>query len=323
VAADARKEAEQAALRDFVDGLIERYVKVDRERVDSLDFHSAQPGFEAYLEDTRPIAQVEGGEPITVGELAQKVSRKLYHGTERAIEAKRLNKRKDEVLNEILSWRAVEREALRQGLDELPLYVERMQEFENGQLFAAFVNKVIDPDLAIEEQDLLDYLAAHGDLYASPEMVRLHDIVFASRDDAEAALARLRQGAEFRWLAENAPGRLASDEGATRFDGRVLVSDSLPEGTRKAIAGAVGGDGRIWAESENVYHVLWVRELIPREVPQLDAVRGEVARAVVTEARRQAVEEYAAKLRAASTIEIYAEGDALLEILNRAREQGM
>jgi hypothetical protein len=251
------------------------------------------------------------------------VSRKLFHGAERAIESKRLNKRKNEVLHEILSWRAVEREALRQGLDELPLYRERMEEFENAQLFAAFVAKVIDPDLAIEEQDLLDYLEANDERYSSPEMVRMHDIVFSSHEDAEAALARLRQGAEFRWLAENAPGRLDSAAAATRFDGRVIVTTALPEGARKAISGAATGDARIWPESEGLYHLLWVRELIPRRPPQLDAVRNEVSRAVVAAARREAIQEYAAKLRAASTIEIYAEGDALLEILNRAREQGM
>jgi len=323
VAADARKELEMEALRSLVEELIERHATVNRELVDSLDFHADQPGFESFLEDTRVIAEIEGAESITVGALAQAVSRKLYHGTERAIEAQRLNKRKNEVLNEIVSRRVVQREALLQELDRLPIYRERLAQFEAEQLFMKFVERVIDPDLDIAEQDLLDYLEANSERYSAPEMGRIVGLIFARREDAEAALARMRQGADFQWLAENAAGRLPRDDTGTSFDGRVLVTQSLPEGARKALEGVASGEARIWAESAGRNHLLWVRELIPASPARLDAVREDVAREVVLETRKQAVELYAAKLREASEVEIYAQGEALLEILTRERAAGM
>jgi len=116
-----------------------------------------------------------------VADLTKALEKKFFHGTERAAEKKRINQRKDQVLEEILNRRVIIKEAKRQKLDRTEFYKTRTEEYRNGILFGTFVQKVIAPDLKVDEEELKSYYQAHIAEYTFPEMVRIDGLAFSDR----------------------------------------------------------------------------------------------------------------------------------------------
>ena len=138
----------------YDEGLKAKYAKINEPLLKSLDFDSKEPGFDKLLKDKRAVAEIKGEKPITVGELAEYMKQQLYHGVERAVEAKRLNKKKDLILDEMLNKRVLRKEALRLGLDKTESYKNKVKEYEDSMVFGAFIQKAIVPDIKLKEEDL-------------------------------------------------------------------------------------------------------------------------------------------------------------------------
>ena len=293
-------------LKDYSDALIKKYAKVNQDVVKRIDYESKSPGFEALLKDKRVIAEIKGENPITVGELTQQLKQQLYHGVERAVETKRLNSRKDSALEEILYKRVFRKEALRLGLDKTEGYKDKVKEYENSVLFGAFVNKVIVPDIKLKEEEVKAYYQKHIGDYTFPEMMKIDSLVFSKRQDAEAAIERLRKGTEFQWLAANAEGQVdRNSPGLLTFDKKFLTTKDLPEGLQKVISGARAGDFRLYESPNGYFYVLVIQDVIPSKPQPYEEARGIVSRKVFDDQVKKAVEEYADKLRAVSDVKVY------------------
>ena len=96
-----------AAARAYYTDLKKRYVKIDQELFDSLDYESETPGLEKLLQDERVVAEIEGEKPITVGEFSKTLKQQFFHGVNLAIEGKKINARKPEVLEDMLQKRVL------------------------------------------------------------------------------------------------------------------------------------------------------------------------------------------------------------------------
>jgi len=94
-------------------------------------------------------------------------------------------------------------------------------------------------------------------------------------------------------------------KGVLTFDGKPLMTTELPEGVRKAIAGAKAGDVRLWASPQKHVYVLAVQQVVAAAPRPYEQVRREIARKVRDAAIREAVERYAEKLRALSDVRVY------------------
>jgi hypothetical protein len=234
------------------------------------------------------------------------MKQQLFHGVERAVEAKRLNKRKEQVLDEMLPKRIFRKEALRLGLDKTESYRNKVTENENSLLFGAFVAKAIAPDIKLTEEELKAYYDQHIKEYTYPEMMKIRTLVFSKREDAEKAIVNLRQGADFQWLKTNAEGQVDQNaKGVLNLDGNLLTTKDLPESVQKAVSGAKTGDFRFFVSAENYFYVLFVQEVIPSKPQPYPEVREKAARTIYNEKLTKAVEEYAEKLKAVSDVKIY------------------
>lgn len=315
---DALKQKQLAAVMRHTDELKRRYTHVDQDVLDSIDYQAN--GLEPYLEDMRVVAEVEGGEDLTVAVLTQRVRGKFFHGAEAPVEKGKADRQKLLMLEDVLRRRAVLAEAARLELDKSPEYLERVSGFENRVLFGTFVQKAIDPGLQIEEADLQAYLDDHADEFSTPVLVRLESLAFTEREAAERALELLRRGSDPQWVRDNAEGLIdpEQDDSLLEFPPRLVVVDTLPDGVRETVADARAGEYRLYPEPDAWTYVLHVRDRAESRTASLDAVRGSVREGVVMEKRREAVDEWAAQLRAASEIEIYATGDALRDVLGLA-----
>ena len=294
------------SLRAYEKMLREKYTRVRRDVLDRIDFESKEPGFEKLLNDKRVVVEVKGEAPITVGDLAQSVRQQLYHGVDRAVESKKLNSRKDEILDDIVHRRVFRKEALRLGLDKTQSYKNKVKEKEQSLIFSTFVQKVVAPDIKLNEEELKAYYSDHMKEFNTPEMMRVRGLVFSERRDAEETLEKLRKGSDFRWLQANTERQVDKNtQGVLDFDGKLLTLQDLPAGVQKAISGARPGDSRLYASPQGHFYALSVQEVVPSKPQPYNEVREGIAKKVYDDKLKKTFEEYANKLRALSEVKIY------------------
>jgi hypothetical protein len=327
----ARKDAAEAALRarreariqQYTDDLRRRDTRLHKDVLATLDYHAPSPGFDALRKDPRVVADIQGGKPVTVKDLTARIEQTFYHGVAQAIERKRINPEIPAILDRLMMERVLEIEAKRLGVERQDAYLSGMKEQTDSILFDAFVKKVVDPAVSLSEPELRTYYDGHKGEFTTPEMVRLESVSFLRRDDARAALDRLRQGADARWLKANAAGQAKGPaDGRLPADGSLVATASLPEPLQKAIAGAGEGEARLAGDEPGPWDVLLVRQKIPSAPRPYDEVREQVASRVFGARRKAALDEWIAKLRARSTIVVHAGPDELKGLLGLGAPAG-
>lgn len=312
----ATETKQKEVTREYIDSLRAKYAVIDKKLLESVDFEKPG-GLESAKVDTRQLVQIKGGTPVTVADLYRGMEERFFHGIDKAAKAGRLNKEKDAVLENLINKEVIVDEARRLGLDKTAEFAFALQRREDALLFDAYVRKAIAPNVKVEEADYRSYYAKHKEEFRTPAMMRLEALAFAKRDDAEAALDKLRRGSEFRWVEENAPGRLPpGDAGVTQFPTGMVVVATLPAGVQKALAGAGAGDSRFYEEADTKrYYVLRVVEQVPAGSRPYEDVRGEIAKSVAAEKFQEDLDALAAQLRAASDIKVYATKEELKRIV--------
>ena len=324
--ADAEETAlafrKQASLEQYSQELRERYVKVNEEVRDGLDFDAPEHDFEASRKDERVVAKVKGAAPVTVGELTLRVERQLYHGIDQAAERRRVNKKLAGVLDRIVLERAMELEAARLKIEKRADFQNALLEQEEGVLFSAFISRVVNPDIKISDEEVEAFYAEHTDEYMTSAMIRLQGLPFEDRDHAEAGLEKLRQGSDLNWMLTHANGLVkvadADEDEAERllkFGGRVLAVAMLPKGVQQAVEGASAGDFRLYAQPGVAIYVLVVQETYPAQPLKLAEIRDQILQRLFVLKREQAMEQWTKQLRDASEIEVYATEEQIRAIV--------
>lgn len=304
----ARNRKRVKAVKDYYHGLKERYINFDEKLFDDLDFEAKEPGFDNLLKDTRIIVTIKGEDPITVGDLANALKRKFHHGVGLAIEYKRVNKRKREILEDILQRRLLFKEALAKDIDKTEIYQNRVKGHEIGLIFGQFINRVVVPEIKLDMEELKRYYEEHIEEYTFPKMVTLKSLVFGKRSDAREVLNKLTKGTDFNWMASHAEGQVDEDtEGLIKFENRPLTIRSLPEGLRKVLSGSSLGDYSVYESPEGHHYVLYVYDVIPSRPQPFENVKEEIAKKVYNDKLKKAVGVWADRLREHYPVKIFRE----------------
>jgi len=292
--------------RAYYNELKKRNLKLDEALLEQLDFESKEPGFEKLLADRRILARFKGQKPITVGEFTRVVKDEFYHGVAQAIQSKRINKKKDDILEDLLQKRLLVKAALDQGLDRTEAYRRKVKEYEISLIFDNFISKVVAPDIKLDLKELQTYHAENAEKFASPVLLRIRSLVFGKRKDAVTAIDKLKKGTDFNWLGSNADGQLDQNtEGILKFDGKLVTLGSLSENVQKAVSGAKAGDFRLYEGPEGPFYVLYIYELFPAKVQPFEAVKQEIAKKVFDAKLKKALEHWADQLREYYPVKIY------------------
>jgi hypothetical protein len=303
----ARKTKKLRAAKEYYESLKKSYVSMNADLLEALDYESQVPGFEELLTDNRIIAEIDGQEPVTVGELGRALKKKFYHGVDRAIEDKRVNTLKKVAMDEILQGRVLLAEAVNQNIDTTEEYRRRVREYENSAIFGAFVSKVIVPNVRLDRKELKNYYQENTEDFTFPEMMRIKSLTFRKKSDAVHALEKLKAGTDFNWLSSHAEGKVDKNtKGLLKFEGALLTTSSLPEDLRQTISGATPGDFRLYESSEGHFYVLYIYHVIPPEPQPFEDVKRDVAKRVYEDKVRKAVEDYAERLKEYYPVKIYA-----------------
>jgi hypothetical protein len=296
--------AREEALHRYYGALTRRYAKVDRKLLDSLDFDAAVPGPDALASDQRVIARLPGGKKITVANLAQELERHFFHGLKDAAGKKRIGPKVQSSFDSLLFRTLLLLEADRQGLRDSDEFRKPVRTATDRLLFEAFLKTVIAPTIQVSDEEVRKYYEAHKADYATPGMLRLDGLAFADPKSAEAALARLKAGTDFKWLQANADGVVPAESQKIRFDGVPVTASSLPEGLAKAISGAHEGDFRLYAGDGESY-VVQVAKEFPSGSLSLDDARKGISDKLFSERVGQTIKEWADKVRPHHDVQVY------------------
>ena len=299
------------AVRDYYGGLRNKYVKIDQVLLESLDYESASPGYEALRDDKRILVKMKGEDPITVADLSAALEQKFFHGVNQAIAAKRVNAAKAEELERMLHNRILRKVALDKGLDRTKEYGLRVREYEEAMLFGWFIEKVITPEIQLKRKELQQYYDDHRDRFEAPKMIRMRSLTFRQKSRAIDAIDKLTEGTDFDWMAANAEGQVdRSATGLLRFDGRLLTQQGLPEGLRNAVAGSATGDYRLFSdEARGVHYVLRIEQLVDTGVRPFPEVQKEVAEIVFDRKLSAAIDSWTDQLSRHYPVEVFLTAD--------------
>jgi PPIC-type PPIASE domain len=311
----ARRDAEKRAvnvkaevvLRNYFASLKKKYVVVNQKLLKSLNFETTPAKFAKFFNDKRSLIKIKGDKPITVALYTVALNAKFYHGVERAIQEKRVNAMKGDVLNEILARVLFLKEARAQGIDKSEEYKDSLDRYERSILFAVFIKRVVVPDIKITEAENKKYYEDHISDYTTPEMMKLDSLGFYKMKDAEDTLKKLQRGDDFKWLRSNAPGQIKADEGEYLFDGNVFTVTGLDEGLKKALTGAKAGDYRIFSDGKFAY-IINISEEIPSQAQTYLQAREETAKKLFNEKLNKSIQDWTDKLRKARKVRIYMTG---------------
>ena len=300
------QEKRARAAKDYYGDLKKKYVRLDRQLLDELDYESEDPGLEKLLKDERVLADIRGGRSVTVAELSKALVKHYYHGIQRAIRQKEVNAKKGKILEEILQDRILVKEALRQGVDKTDGFEARVKEYEYSIIFGAFINRIVRPEIQMTADDLESYYRDNLETYTTPEMVKVKSLAFKNRGRAVDALDKLNKGTDFNWLRSQTQDRLEATAQATlNLDGRLIAVKSMPEALQKALSGVKPGDYRFYGTSGGPFYVLYVYHVVTPEPMPFAEVQREIAEEVYSLKVKQAVESWADKLREYYPVKVY------------------
>lgn len=303
----ALQKAKTAALTKFYNNLKVKSVKIDKKLLDSLDFEAGTQRFQELLEDSRVIVRIQGAEPVTVGYLTSSLKMKFFHGVELAKESQKLNQSKEQVLEGIIQKRLLLKEALKRGMEKSAKYRKMVKEYEDSLIFDTFIQKVIIQDIKITENELENYYSEHIEEYTYPATAKLSNIGFYQREEAESALSKLKEGADFKWVKENAPGQVEEDKSIVfRLVGKYINIASLPSEIQTVIRGSQPNDFKLHEGSEGYFYITYIEDIIPSKPRLLQEVKEDVIKKVYNNKLRKTVEDTAEKLKEFYKVNIYA-----------------
>jgi hypothetical protein len=298
-------QARTKALQARYEGLIKKYAKIDKKLLNAVSFEVPGKGIQGLLNDRRVLATFPKGEqPITVGDLAKALDQGFFHGAERAVKEKKVNRQKLEVFDGMLARKVIPLEVKALNLEALPEFDERVADFERNLLFTRFLEKVIVPEIKVGEPEVRKYWEAHKADYMYPAFWRVESLAFKDVKSAQAAIDKLRGGTDFKWLNANADGQLKPGERTVSLGG-VLAASALPKDVADALAGAGKGDYRLYASPNSQYYAIHVIDYTAPAAQPFEEVQETAQQRLYLESMGKAIETWGGKLRKLRKVDVF------------------
>ncbi|KPF80776.1 peptidylprolyl isomerase, partial [Brevundimonas sp. AAP58] len=195
------------------------------------------------------------------------------------------------VLDEVIDQKLLAREAERRGLDNSPLAQRRLEATRERILGDMLVENVVNG--AISDQAVETLYREQLRLAQTSEEIRVRLILSRTRQEADAVLGILGQGATFEAVAME-----RSIDEATRFSGGDLgysTVDVMPQAYANALRDAPAGSTVGPFQTEGGWAVLRVEDRRRESPPTLEQARPQIVRYLTYEGVRQLLEELRGK----------------------------
>ncbi len=221
-----------------------------------------------------------------------------------------------DILDEAIFASLLEQEALRRGYAEKPDIAREARKLENELLLDRLVGTVIYPRVRVTEEEIKAFYEANPKSFTEPEAARLAVILLESGQDAEAVLQEVRGGSDFSILAR----RLSKDPITAQVGGEL---GWVPKGSLDPALEAVAFSLKVGetgvAKNEKASYVLRLEDHRPARIQDFALVRDKARELLVTQRRREEVNQWIARLRERS--EIVIDGGAIRQAVATYNEQ--
>ena len=209
------------------------------------------------------------------------------------------------VLDEVIDQKLLAREAERRGLDNSALAQRRLAATRERILGDMLVETVVNGE--IDDKAVETIYRDQVRLAETSEEIRSRLILSRTREEADAVIGLLAQGAAFEAVAQQ-----RSIDEATRFSGGDLgyaTLDVLPQAYADALRGKPAGSTVGPFQTEGGWAVLRVEDRRKETPPTLEQARPQIVRYLTYDGVRQLLEQ----LRGKADVEVLLNGDAASE----------
>ena len=206
------------------------------------------------------------------------------------------------VLDEVIDQKLLAREAERRGLDNSALAQRRLAATRERILGDMLVETVVNGE--IDDKAVETIYREQVRLAETSEEIRSRLILSRTREEADAVIGLLAQGAAFEAVAQQ-----RSIDEATRFSGGDLgyaTLDVLPQAYADALRGKPAGSTVGPFQTEGGWAVLRVEDRRKETPPTLEQARPQIVRYLTYEGVRQLLEQ----LRGKAEVEVLLNGES-------------
>lgn len=280
---ELRKQKEKARSEEYLKLLREKAeVKIDRELLSSIQLEGKA---KELSQDTRELAKVDGS-VLTVGEFAAMASS---------------GKSREDALNNWVDIKVVDHEALGRQYDLRGDFRDKLERYEMQLLKNAFIEELVLPEIEISEEALKSYHASHREDYTGPVRFKLQQIASKTEEEAREVLDRLKNGADFSWLA-----RMKSSAPDSRDDGDAgyKKKSELPVPVQEIVEGLGPGELSPILQVGPDYVIIRLQDRKEGELMDFNEVKGAVYKACFKEQFEAILNKYVAQLKPGAEITI-------------------
>ena len=187
--------------------------------------------------------------------------------------------------------------------EALRRYNVTMEQLEYDIRLNLIVSKLTRRGIDVTEDEIKAYFDANKAILDQPERVLVRHILVATREEADALAAQLKEGADFaRLAAEHStdPGTAANGGVVGYIHAGSPIVPAFKAAALKLEAGAVSEP----VQTEFGWHLIRVDERVPAEEATLESSR-ETIREILLGEKARPVNEIIAELRAGAVVEVH------------------
>jgi len=220
------------------------------------------------------------------------------------------------LLNEALQDELRLREAEDLGIGATDENFQTYKEYRHQLMVEALVEREVDEQVTVEEDQVAAYYEEHKDEYLQDERVRLTALTFTSLEDAEKWHAEIKEGRDIgeAAVALSDMGKNAGPGGGSSGDTGLFQrsqydsAEAFVDAAFSLEIGETTPEIIVQEMSNATYHILFrVEERVPPRTKELDEVRVRIEGAVKRVNKRARLEEWLADLKDRSELEVYPE----------------
>ena len=191
---------------------------------------------------------------------------------------------KEKLLNIIIDEKLYLQEAFILKLDQKPEVKAKMQDAANKILLGEY-KKNIMASIKVEDNEVNTFYKEHAAQFQTPEMVKVRQIAVKTKEEAQAIMASLKDGADFAELAKTKTIHEASKRVGGNM-GWVKKGMAQPEIEKAAFKLKDGGLSDI-IETNTGYHIIKVEDHKEAGMTPLKQVRIDIRRDLIAGKQKQ------------------------------------
>lgn len=209
---------------------------------------------------------------------------------------------RQQLLEQIVDRMLVISYAREQGYDNYPGFLDILQNLKEQALIDYTLTKTVYADLVVSEDEITSYYINNLEDYTIPARVQVRHILTRNRDEAEAALVKIRNGEDFAQVARTLSIHSSAGSGGVlpRFS-RGTYDKDFEEAAFNLKVGEISPIIR----GSLGYHIIEKIGESPEQFLPLDTLRSEITQQIIEKKRKKQYVQFLEQIKRSIAVEYY------------------